>query len=56
MDNNILASPPNQVAPIHYQDEEEDDENLIKVKLFFYSDSKQTREKLFPEEWYTVVS
>ena len=56
--NNILQSPPNQdflgeQSPDEMMGEEE---NLIKVKLFFFTDSKAMRAKLFPEEWYTVAA
>lgn len=33
-----------------------DEENTIKVKLFFYCDDKKLRAKLFPDEWYTIVA
>ena len=31
------------------------EENLIKIKLFFYCPEKSVRARLFSEEWYTVV-
>ena len=37
-------------------EEDGDEENSIRVKLFFYCESKTLRERVFPEEWYTVVA
>ena len=55
--SNIFQSPPNQdFLGEQSPDEMGEEENLIKIKLFFYCDSKAVREKLFPEEWYTVVA
>ena len=56
MADNILASPTNQeAAPLRYEDEEEI-ESLIKVKLFFYTDTKALRQRLFSnDEWYPIV-
>ena len=34
----------------------EDEENLIRVKLYFYCEEKALRSRVFPEEWYTVVA
>ena len=32
-----------------------DEENAIKVKLFFYCADKSIRARVFPDEWYTVM-
>lgn len=47
---NILQSPPNQNSPIGF-DEDVEEEAMIKFKLYFYTDSKSLRHKLFNEEW-----
>lgn len=33
-----------------------DEENLIKIKLFFYCDDKKLKAQLFTDEWYTIVA
>ena len=61
--NSLLASPQGQDQPLAWgqqnllDDEEQDDEqNLIKIKLFFYCSEKSVRGRVFPDEWYTVVA
>lgn len=55
--NDILSPPVNDQHLLEQDDEDVgDDENLIKIKLFFYSDDKKLHGKVFPEEWYTVVA
>ena len=29
---------------------------LVKVKLFFYIEDKKVKNRVFPEEWYTVLA
>ena len=36
-------------------EDQQDEENYIKIKLYFYCQEKSLRARLFPEEWYTVV-
>ena len=59
--NTIFASPTTNDQPLGMggymsPDEDVDEENSIRVKLFFYCESKALREKVFPEEWYHVVA
>ena len=54
----IFASPPTQDRVLSGElspGEFDEEENLIRVKLFFYSEEKSLRSKLFPDEWYTVM-
>ena len=58
--NTIFASPPTGEAHLERagsqsQEEESGEENMIRVKLFFYSDSKALRKRVFNEEWYVVA-
>ena len=56
---NILSSPQSQDTPLSWgqqSPDELDEMALLKVKLFFYCDQKAVRARVFPEEWYTVVS
>ena len=66
--NTIFASPTTNDQPLHaahgsnnqnnnynLSDDSGNEENSIRVKLFFYSESKALRNKVFPEEWYHVV-
>ena len=60
--NTIFASPTTKDQPLeraggsqHNSDDSGNEENSIRVKLFFYSESKALRNKVFPEEWYHVV-
>ena len=52
---------PKEGAPVSNGGAEEEDdqfdsnEDFIKVKLFFYHDNKQMHNKVFPDEWYTVM-
>ena len=57
--NTIFASPPahdrilsGELSP----DEFGEEENNIRVKLFFFCENKSLRAKVFPEEWYTVMA
>lgn len=55
----IFASPPTQDRILSGElspDEFGEEENLIRVKLFFFCDEKSLRAKVFPEEWYTVMA
>ena len=58
--NGIFASPTTNDQPLEYvgsqsHGELSEEENSIRVKLFFYCDSKSLRAKVFPEEWYVIV-
>ena len=58
--NTIFASPPTGEAHLERAgsqsgEEESGEENMIRVKLFFYSDSKALRKRVFNEEWYVVA-
>ena len=58
--NAIFASPTTNDQPLervgsHNSDDSGNEENSIRVKLFFYCDSKTLRNRVFPEEWYHVV-
>ena len=35
--------------------QEDQEENFIRIKLYFYCSEKALRARVFPEEWYTVV-
>jgi hypothetical protein len=59
--NSIFASPTTNDQPLdrvgsQSGDEDGEDENSIRVKLFFYCDSKALRNRVFPEEWYTMMA
>ena len=49
----MLKSPPDGNQMLLNSHEEAYD--FIKVKLFLYTESKALREKIFPDEWYTVM-
>lgn len=50
----MLKSPPegNQLLNSH----EEEAYDYIRVKLFLFTEEHALREKVFPDEWYTVMS
>ena len=55
----IFQSPTNQDQPLNWNqsnNDEMDEENLLKVKLFFHSDEKSMKARLFTDEWYTVMA
>ena len=59
--NDILVSPTDHENHLLACEDENDDdivdeENLIKIKLFFFADDKKLRARVFPEEWYTVLA
>ena len=60
-DFGFLDSPKEQAEALGEHDDggdEEDydtNEDFIKVKIFFYNENKQLQNKVFPEEWYTIM-
>jgi len=56
--NDIFVSPPvnDHHLLTHEDDDIADEENLIKIRLFFFSEDKKLHAKVFPEEWYTVMA
>ena len=53
----IFASPPLQERELSGGESPDDYyDDLFRVKLFFYTSNKSLKEKLFPEEWYTVMA
>ncbi len=55
----IFQSPPASGSRLSYGDYspgDDYDQNLIKVKLFFYIKETSVRNRVFPEEWYTVLA
>lgn len=45
-----------EAKPSEEGDEAEIDEDYLKVRLYFFNSDKQTKNKLFTEEWYLVAA
>ena len=58
MMRDIIASPTANAGPLDSREDDNmaDEENLIKVKLFFYCDEKALHSNVFTDEWYTVAA
>ena len=55
----IFQSPPASASRLSYGDYSPGDDydaNLIRVKLFFYIKETSVKNRVFPEEWYTVLA